>query len=368
MKKILYIGGFELPDKNAAAHRVMVNAKLLREMQYEVSFIGISKDIKNAPSVVNGFTSNPVPYPTCLKQWIHQIVTFVDMQQIWAYKPDYVIMYNFPSIASLRIFNACHKNGIRVIHDLTEWESATSVSVREFVHWIDINIRMRLAVKRMDGVIAISKLLYDYYRKYTKAILVPPTIDIDDDKWNRNSKINVGQHRRLIYAGSVGYGNKDRLDKIIAVVNSYYNIELDIIGLTKEQYIALFGSRILPKENIHFHGRVSHIVAIAAVQKSDFQILIRDSTLKNNAGFPTKFVESMACGTPLIATPISNITDYLVDGVNGYIVDENQPLDCIFDKILSMSNSDIVAMKEYCRNMRCFDYRQYKAEFEKLLC
>lgn len=27
MKRILYIGGFELPDKNAAAHRVLAIAK-----------------------------------------------------------------------------------------------------------------------------------------------------------------------------------------------------------------------------------------------------------------------------------------------------------------------------------------------------
>ena len=40
-KSILYLGGFELPDKNAAAQRVMANAKLLGEMGFDVSFIGI---------------------------------------------------------------------------------------------------------------------------------------------------------------------------------------------------------------------------------------------------------------------------------------------------------------------------------------
>ena len=34
-KSILYLGGFELPDKNAAAQRVMANAKLLREMGFD---------------------------------------------------------------------------------------------------------------------------------------------------------------------------------------------------------------------------------------------------------------------------------------------------------------------------------------------
>ena len=100
-KKILYIGGFELPDKNAAAQRVMANAKLLGEMGFDVSFIGISNDIVNAPHIVDGFASNPVPYPIGTKQWIYQITTFVDTKVILDKKPDYVILYNFPSIASL---------------------------------------------------------------------------------------------------------------------------------------------------------------------------------------------------------------------------------------------------------------------------
>lgn len=121
--KIIYIGGFELPDKNAAAQRVMTNAKLLREIGHEVLFIGISKVMENASTLVDGFVSHTIPYPTNTKQWIHQIFTFIDAKVIIDAKPDYVILYNFPAIASLRILKACHKNGIKVVHDLTEWES-----------------------------------------------------------------------------------------------------------------------------------------------------------------------------------------------------------------------------------------------------
>ena len=38
---ILYIGGFQLPDKNAAALRVMSNAKAFRELGYTVVFINL---------------------------------------------------------------------------------------------------------------------------------------------------------------------------------------------------------------------------------------------------------------------------------------------------------------------------------------
>lgn len=368
MKNILYIGGFELPDKNAAAQRVMSNAKLLRKMGFEVSFIGISKDIQNAPSNVVGFVSNPVPYPTSTKQWIHQIVTFVDTHLILDRKPNYVILYNFPAIASLRILKACHKHGIKVIQDITEWESATSFTPREFIHWLDINLRMKYAIKKMDGVIAISKLLYEYYKKYTSTILIPPTIDQNDKKWNRERILSTDTPRKLIYAGSIGMGNKDRLDKIIEIVSQNKSVKLDIIGITEQQYISTFKKKIPNSENIHFWGRVSHKIAVECVQKADFQLLIRDSTLKNNAGFPTKLVESLTCCTPLIATNISNICDYLVDGENGFVVSNSQSLKTIIEKISLMSTQDIIKMKNNCRDMTCFDYRNYKDDFQKLFC
>ena len=43
---ILYVGGFELPDKNAAAHRVLSNGKAIRELGYDVVFVDIDKTLR----------------------------------------------------------------------------------------------------------------------------------------------------------------------------------------------------------------------------------------------------------------------------------------------------------------------------------
>ncbi len=368
MKKILYIGGFELPDKNAAAQRVMANAKLLREMGFDISFIGISKDIKNAPRVVNGFASNPVQYPTNTKEWKHQIFTFVERKKIFEQHPDYVVLYNFPAVASLRILRACHKHGIKVIHDLTEWESSNGWSPSDIVRKIDINLRMYYCVKKMDGVIAISRYLYDYYKEDTHAILVPPTVDLRDSKFKRErgliSSLNL---TKLVYAGSAGHGaEKDRLDFIIKEVNKVHNVQLDIVGQTEEEFRESFGNNIEINDNINFHGRVSHKEAIRFVCDADFQMLIRQDTLKNRAGFPTKLVESFSCCTPVIATVFSNICDYIIDGENGLLVTEEHPLEDVINKVVNMPVGEKVKMKEACRSFIGFDYRSYKEEFAKL--
>lgn len=366
MKKVLYIGGFELPDKNAAAQRVMGNAKLLREMGFDVSFIGISKVLNGSPIIVDGFVSNPVAYPSNTKKWMHQILTFVDINTILNRKPDYVILYNFPAVASLRILKACHKHGIKVVHDLTEWEYSKGWSPREIIRKFDINLRMRYSTKKMDGVIAISRYLYDYYKPYTNVIMVPPTIDLNEEKWSHNRVLTSGEKIRLVYAGNAGFGVKDRLDIIVKAIVKYPNMQLDVIGMTEENYVA--GYAPLPEwcNNIIFHGRVPHTEAVKAVQNADFQFLIRDNNLKNNAGFPTKFVESMACCTPIIATITSNIDDYLKNGENGLVVDDNHSLDDVLENISKLPTSEIIKMKEFCRRITAFDYREYKSTFEQI--
>lgn len=367
-KTILYLGGFELPDKNAAAQRVMANAKLLREMGFEVSFIGISKDIENAPHIVDGFASTPVPYPSNTIEWMHQIFTFVPKIEILKRKPDYVVLYNFPAFASLRILKVCHKHGIKVVHDLTEWESARGWSPSNIMRKIDINLRMRYCMKKMDGVIAISRYLYDYYKDDTNVIFVPPTVDLKNPKFCRKRElVSSDKITKLVYAGSTGLAaTKDRLDYIIKEVNLLPNIRLDIVGQIKEQFLSVFGNTVDIADNIVFHGRVSHTEAVRFVCEADFQMLIRENTLKNTAGFPTKFVESMSCCTPLIATLTSNIGDYLQDGFNGFVVSDEHPLDEVLKKVASLSSTEKIKMKEACKSFEGFDYHSYKDEFSKI--
>jgi glycosyltransferase involved in cell wall biosynthesis len=338
----------------------------MREMGFEVSFIGPTKDGTTKTGTAAGFPVKYIPYPSGTKAWIKYITTFVETKEIESANPDYVVLYNFPAIASLKIIKYCHKHGIQVIHDVTEWESEQQWNARALIRRLDILFRMRYCIKKCDGVIAISRYLFDYYRKFVHTILVPPTIDLKDEKWERKRSLTVGSPIRLVYAGTAGVGQKDRLDLIIREVSKSSQIQLDIIGMTKEQYESSFGQLPKPSTNIAFHGRVPHKVALEAVKNADFQFLIRDDNLKNNAGFPTKLVESMACGTPLIATLTSNIGDYIKDGENGFIVSKSNSLEKVLEKITLIDKNDVMKMKRMCRESSRFDYRNYKKELGKI--
>jgi glycosyltransferase involved in cell wall biosynthesis len=61
--------------------------------------------------------------------------------------------------------------------------------------------------------------------------------------------------------------------------------------------------------------------ALKIVKRSDFSIFLRDNNLVCTAGFPTKFSESIACGTPVLTNLSSDLGKYLIEGKNGYIMD-----------------------------------------------
>ena len=368
MRRILYLGGFELPNRNAAAQRVLSVAKTMREVGCKVMFIGVTKqtDEIGKEQEYEGFKCLSLKYSTSLKDWFYTITRFIPSNKIYEIKPDFVVLYNFPAIASLKVLRICHKNGIKVIHDLTEWEQTVGYSPRDIIKRLDTALRIRYCMKKMDGVIAISRFLYNIYKDEVKTILMPPTVDLSNKKWNRDRDISINSPITLVYAGSPGAGVKDRLDLVIDAVKDRMNLRLRIIGLTENQYEKLFNKAHTHYNNIEFIGRLPHEDAITEVCNADFQMLIRDRNRKNEAGFPTKFVESMACGTPVISTVFSNILAYLHDGENGFVINNSQSLSDILNKIVVMDAVDIIKMKKKCIEMKVFDYHYYKSEFEKL--
>ncbi len=368
MKKILYLGGFELPNRNAAAQRVIAIAKTMREVGYEVEFIGVTKEYMEVGQqfVFEGFKYISVKYPSSIAEWFYQITRFIPLEIIDEKKPNIVVLYNFPAIAQNRIIKFCHRRGIKVLADLTEWYITEGYMPRDIIKKWDTHKRMNDYNFNVDGVIAISRYLYNFYMDKVRTVYIPATVDLQEEKWNRNRKIEIHHPIRLVYAGSPGSGQKDKLDILVNAVAGKPKFELNIFGITKDQFEVNFGKKV-PADKIKFYGRVSHVNAIKMVGESDFDVIIREDNLVTRAGFPTKFVEAYSCGTPVIANPSSNILDYLNDGVNGFMVTENNSLEQVLNKIAGMSNDELKKIKDSAMNLTDFDYRKYKTEIKYLL-
>ena len=383
---IVYLGGFELPDKNAAAHRVINNAKIFSALGYKVVFCGVNKDLLWNSDLqredVYGFESYPIAYPKTSKQWITRLLFVSQYIQLLNKIEDvkFIIGYNLHALPLKRVLRYAKKKRIKVIVDCTEWYDNTfSLNPIKLVKFIDTNLCMRIYQKKADGLIAISQLLNNYYASTIKnRIIVPPLIDVKSSIWENSEnayKINPVDKFQFIYAGSPG-GTKDKLDQIIRCfckLGDEYDYLFTIFGITEKEYLKIYNSqgdelRQLGKR-ILFKGRVSHEESIMALKHSDCCIFVRDCSRKNMAGFPTKFVEYYTSGVCIIANEVSDIKSYFpYDGQSILVKDCTD--ECIVFAQKQVLQKELIALRRERRNglfNNPFDYRSWKTVFEGFL-
>jgi glycosyltransferase involved in cell wall biosynthesis len=233
---------------------------------------------------------------------------------------------------------------------------------------------------KLNGMIAISDYLFHYYNgKMRNVVNIPPLVDLEMTKWsidNTDFRSNKNEQVRIIYAGSPGSGGKDRLDIIFKILSQIkeegiLNFYFFVIGMSKEQYLMAFKT-LLPDnlaENIVFQGRLKHTDTLNEIKKADFNLFLRDDNLTNMAGFPTKFVESVSCGTPVLTNSSSNIKNYIIDGRNGFLIDDktDQSLKIGIKNALILPKSEIQIMKQWCLSSTTFHYKNYVNSFEELV-
>lgn len=258
---------------------------------------------------------------------------------------------------------------MKIISDCTEWYED-----RRMIKKIDTNLRMKYIHKKLDGVICISSYLEKYYKKYVETMILPPLIDISEKKWKVKSEEINNNKINLIYSGNPGK-HKDKLNYIIESLNNINkeNYTFRVLGISKERYLDYYPEHkdILKEmgEKIKFLGRVTHQESIKFIKAADFVIFIRENKRVNNAGFPTKFVESITCGIPVITTNTSDLSNYLHDGKNGYFININNKNKKIsyLNNILEIDREKINSMKLYCRNSSIFYYKNYLNDVKDFL-
>ena len=369
-KTILYIGGFELPDKNAAAHRVLAVAKMLRAGGYRVVLLGARRAADRLPVLqtraeYEGFEAYAVPYPRGVAQWPAYLADTAPVRQVLQAigGAQALRCYNYPAVALGRLRGLCRRTGCKLLADCTEWYNVREVApLLKPIKGADTALRMRVLQKRLDGMIVISRYLQRYYRGRPHVALIPPLVDVQDAKW-RCEPVPRGPEVTFVYAGSPG--RKDKLAEMLAAVqaaNRQYPCRLWVVGATWQAFVrcnpAWQGRP--PPDCAQFLGRLPHTESLAYLKSADCSLIIRDDTRTNNAGFPTKFAEAVTVGTDVIASDISDLREYQ-GKVPGLYLAEGDVAQTVLRYAAQHAGA---AAPKHPQDL--FDYRNWLAEIEKL--
>ena len=378
--KIIYLGPFRLPNGDAAAARVLNVAKTLRLAGHEVSFIswgGKQRDEdcgKDGVFRIDGFsyvvTNELDPQGSIINKIKCKLTRGIKTKRLLKERLgsfNVIIMYNCSLTRWLLSFT--EKHHIKLINDITEWYDYSELKVTDRLSYA---YNMFCIQKRVKNKIVISSFLDKFY-KTTHNIIVPATCDISEAKWRSGNsiaqnRVGIFEGITLIYAGNPA--RKDAVHYIIGAVQRLANegekIRMLILGAEREGYIERYGD-LLPNqelsERIMFLGKVSQDDVPAFYALADFMVLLRESSRKSNAGFPTKFSESFASGTPVIANLTSDLGVFLRDGETGFVVDEPSE-DAIYrtlkQKVLPLDQTEIEIMKSSVRvAAKQLDYHAY---------
>lgn len=377
IKKVFFVGRFQLPDGTAAAQLIKGIGKIFREAGYQPVFIDkqVSANVKTKKIVrveEKGNTIYKILYPYT---WLGKLESYIEEKSVLRLlgketSDICLAYYNYPSIGIFNFQRYAVSRKITLIPIVTEWYSTQG---RNFFIKIskgaDIVFRMRLLQKKEKAMIVSSTFLEKYYADLN-TFRIPAVIDVREEKWNKGIKPYDQDEINLVYAGSPGK-SKDKIDKVIKLLSqmeSNIRFTLRVLGIEKQQYEKDF-SYACTDERIKFLGRLPHEECISIITASDFSILYRNPDRVATAGFPTKISESIACGIPAITTNTSDIKLYIQEGKNGFIL----PLDesAAYKKlriIMQMNRKEINRMKEFTRNYQPFDFHNYVSEAKEFMC
>lgn len=343
---IVYYGGFTLPDKSASANRVVSNGKIFSALGYRTIFIGVSEEnFEGIRPVSKHEDMYETAHPNSTSQWLKHMLSVEYIEKIVDEYGDVckVILYNVPMFTLMKAKKVFAKRDIEVCYDCTEWTKDTDGSLpkRIFKAFDEILIS-NFAHKIADGMIAISSMMEQKYKKSQKLLILPPLVDINDEIWHQQPENHEGVFE-FCFAG-IPDGKKESLDKVIEAFCSIdkNNILLRIIGITQDDFNSIYPECKIPdnaRNKIIFMGRLSHRETIRYILGCDCYIFIRRSDKRNNAGFPTKFAESYTCGVPIITTDVSDVGEYILKSGRGSLL-KGMTMETISEAMLCQIESE----------------------------
>lgn len=225
---------------------------------------------------------------------------------------------------------------IPILLTLQEGDSEAHIRARRLGF---IQLSWHLALRRTDSLHTISRYLADLAVRYGwrgPTDVIPNGVNIEqfgrdysaDEKMAVRRELGVRPDETIIITTS-RLAEKNAVDVLIRACgevvagNPDWKLRLVIVGDgEKRPGLEQLAERLGLSERVMFAGAVPYTLIPRYLSIAD--IYCRPS---RSEGLGSAFLEAMAAGIPVIATPVGGIPDFLRDGENGLFVRVDDPSD-----------------------------------------
>lgn len=215
---------------------------------------------------------------------------------------------------------------------------------------IVLNILEQTNYLLCDYIVIYSKCLIGEYKlsSFKNKIFVAPMHFVDLDKYRITTCLN----ERPLIIGYVGRLSEEKgvlnfAHSIPKTLNQNKNLKFLLIGEGNiKQKIELYIEENNLVDNVELLGWVSHEDLPAYLNK--FRLLVLPSYTE---GLPNIMLESMACGVPVLASPVGAIPDVIRDHETGFLMENNSP-ECIAANVIRVfEDPDLEGVAKRARTM-----------------
>ena len=361
--RLLYIGAIQLPVRDAASIRVYNIGYAIKQSGHSVDYLCL-ESYGSEPTAWGDSSYHYVflKEPSSTEK-MHELLfgsrALAKLKELCQEKRyDAVILYNTTSFIENKIIKYCRREHIRVYADVTEWyEVRTPKSKKDlfpYVNALSVDRRIRKLDQRLDGVIAISRYLYDYYSKLgVNVIRIPPIFH-----YERHFLDTDGDCKTILYAGSPAVGKDEigiLIDAVKAVNRESVMLKLVFVGVNRPE-----DADALEKYGISFRPRCNTDQVIEYVRSSDFTVLFRQEKRFAKAGYSTKVAESLFNGVPVLCNEIGG-TDTDIENMKNGIKIKGLSMDDVYAGLQQMARLNREEGAELRRNSREIGDRLFNA-------
>lgn len=328
--RIFFVSSFDYCGNSAGQSRQ-------RQIIEALQALRIGVELVNAMRVVPQDVNFPI---SSLPQWFRFLPRFL-LVPFWLLvsilrrvgRGDVVICFDRTPVTIWPTIIGAWMRGARVIQELTEHPlDGAPATIRGR---LTVLVLERLLLRRFDGVMVISQALQAYVsqRAPETKIFRIPAIAVSSQRWAASADAMeagaaqvAGVPFTFLYAGSL----VERKDGVLSLIRAFaaaFGSEgiarLVIIGYGSE------AQKAAVRAEIEATGLTAHVTLREPVPQTDLPawlqaanalVLCRPLSRQASYGFPTKLVEYLSTGRPVVVTSTSDIGHYLRDGESAFLV------------------------------------------------
>ena len=214
-----------------------------------------------------------------------------------------------------------------------------------------------LIIVESDNV--VSELnIHKYKNKIVKGSMY-----VDTNFFKKNKDIK----KRKNIVGYIGTLNERKgvnklIDVIQEMVERYKDVDFLIAGTGPFEEIIRYLS--YNNNRVNFVGTISQ--EDLPKYLNEFKLLILPSV---SEGVPNIILEAMACGTPVLTTPVGGIPDIIKDNVTGFIINETST-ECMINgimKVLKHQNLGEIVKNAYKLIEKDFTYESATMRYKEIM-